>query len=181
MYSSKVEQWISSTSRTNARPATSWSDLVVLFLLSHLAIFSGNFLYAKLRGFFISIFRRNAETEAAPGNENQCTDRRLRPMPDMAPSFFVDKVNDSFHLAKGCSFISRAFLPIAVEPCTTCLRTNSTYYWTEHQLSLTPKGRRYHHGKCTHVATKNRSGSRWNLQMKDTVRFLSRCSCVTEL
>ena len=167
MYSSKVEQWFSSTTRTSARSASALSNIFVVYLITLFTILTGNLLHAKLRECFISIFRRNVEFEAVSGDEDRSINRKLRTMPDVAPSFFVDTVSDSFHFSENCSFISRTRCPLAMNPCMTCLRTNSIYYWSEQQLFLTPTGKRYHHHQCVHVAAKG----------DDSHRSVQRTSC----
>ena len=187
MRSSKVEQWFSSISAANDSSSWGWLETIGLFLLVLVTTKAGDLIYSELRRFFVRcMFQRNIVSEEAESNSESDSGisdahviRRPRSMPTTAPNILVDEGNDRFHFAQKCPHISRKSHPTVLGSCTTCLQTNSIYFWTEPMLFLTQAGNKYHHSQCVHVATTNSVRSR-NRRLKDTLRGLTRCICVTE-
>ena len=163
-----------------------------LFMLACISIIIGELIVIKVRDSLKGKFAKNPVAKATPAadaddetvsyesddpsnNDSHHTRRRPRPVPSHPPSIWIDQVGDSFHLDRQCPRLR--FLPALVEPCTVCLKTNSTY-WRGLSLYLTSRGKKYHHAGCIHVVAKDsRKAAR---RMKDNVTYLARCNCVIE-
>ena len=166
----------------NDRQLPTLLQTIGLFMLVCASIIIGELIVTKVRDSLKVRLMKNSVADSIPAadatvanDDVQHTRQRPRPVLSQPPSIWIDQVGGSFHLDRQCPRLR--FLPALVEPCTVCLKTNSTY-WSDLSLYLTSRGKKYHHAGCIHVVAKD-SGKAAR-RMKDNVTYLTRCNCVIE-